>query len=123
MVVAAITILATDIGAGQFLSMASTGVQTGADRAVQGRQMAGYSVIFVGGRSLGTLLTGWLADYMGTRWTTVLLGAGTSAGALAVNATHLRHRTDPSRHRDHRPRSVPSNRSTGVNLNGGCPAT
>ena len=90
MVVAAITIVATGIGAGRFLSMAGASVQTGADRAVQGRQVAMYSVIFVGGRSLGALLTGWLADTVGTRWTTVLLGAGTIAGALAVGATTLR---------------------------------
>ena len=97
-VVAAVTIIATGVGAGQFLSMASAGVQTGADRAIQGRQVAVYSVIFVGGRSLGALLTGWLADHIGTRWTTVLLGAGTVLGALAVHAAMLRRSADTSRH-------------------------
>ncbi len=93
-VVAAVTIVATGVCVGTFLSLTSAGIQTGADRAVQGRQVAVYSFIFIGGRSLGAPLTGWLADRLGTRWATLLLGLGTLLGALAVYAA-VRRRLKP----------------------------
>ena len=90
-IVTAVTIVVTGACVGLFLSMASASVQTGADRAIQGRQVAVYSFIFIGGRSLGAPLTGWMADELGARWTTLMLGAGTLLGALAAQAT-LRNR-------------------------------
>ncbi len=93
--VAAVTIVATGVCVGLFLSMASASVQTGADRALQGRQVAVYSFIFIGGRSLGAPLMGWLADQLGTRWTTMVLGLGTLLGALVVHATLRRRQGAP----------------------------
>ena len=89
-VVTAVTIVVTGACVGLFLSMAGANVQTGAARALQGRQVAVYSFIFIGGRSLGAPLTGWLADQLGARWTTLMLGAGTLLGALAAQATSRR---------------------------------
>ena len=91
-VVTAVTIVVTGACVGLFLSMAGANVQTGAARALQGRQVAVYSFIFIGGRSLGAPLTGWLADQLGARWTTLMLGAGTLLGALAAQATSRRRR-------------------------------
>ena len=93
-VAAAVTIVATGVCVGAFLSLTSAGIHMGADRAVQGRQVAVYSFIFIGGRSLGAPLTGWLADRLGTRWATLLLGLGTLLGALAVYAA-VRRRLKP----------------------------
>ena len=92
-IVTAVTIVVTGACVGLFLSMASASVQTGADRAIQGRQVAVYSFIFIGGRSLGAPLTGWMADELGARWTTLMLGAGTLLGALAAQATFRNRRT------------------------------
>ena len=91
-IVTAVTIVVTGACVGLFLSMASANVQTGADRAIQGRQVAVYSFIFIGGRSLGAPLTGWMADELGARWTTLMLGAGTLLGALAAQATSRNRR-------------------------------
>ena len=91
-IVTAVTIVVTGACVGLFLSMASASVQTGADRAIQGRQVAVYSFIFIGGRSLGAPLTGWMADQLGARWTTLMLGAGTLLGALAAQATFRNRR-------------------------------
>ncbi len=91
-VVTAVTIVVTGACIGLFLSMTSASVQTGAARALQGRQVAVYSFIFIGGRSLGAPLTGWLADQLGARWTTLMLGAGTLLGALAAQATFRNRR-------------------------------
>ena len=91
-IVTAVTIVVTGACVGLFLSMASASVQTGADRAIQGRQVAVYSFIFIGGRSLGAPLTGWMADELGARWTTLMLGAGTLLGALAAQATSRNRR-------------------------------
>ena len=91
-IVTAVTIVVTGACVGLFLSMASASVQTGADRAIQGRQVAVYSFIFIGGRSLGAPLTGWMADELGARWTTLMLGAGTLLGALVAQATFRNRR-------------------------------
>ena len=47
-IVTAVTIVVTGACVGLFLSMASASVQTGADRAIQGRQVAVYSFISSG---------------------------------------------------------------------------
>ena len=71
---------------GFFLSLVNTEVQLGADRALQGRQVAVYTFVFIGSRALGSPLIGLTADWIGPRPAVLTMAAATLALALLVRA-------------------------------------
>ena len=76
---------------GLFLSLVNTEVQLGADRALQGRQVAVYTFVFIGSRSLGSPLIGLTADWIGPRPAVITMAAATFALALLVRAAFTPH--------------------------------
>lgn len=71
---------------GLFLSLVNTEVQLGADHALQGRQVAVYTFVFIGSRSLGSPLIGLTADWIGPRPAVLTMAAATLALTLLVRA-------------------------------------
>lgn len=71
---------------GLFLSLANAAVQLGADQALQGRQVAVYTFVFIGSRALGAPLIGLTADWIGPRPAVIAMAAVTFALALLVRA-------------------------------------
>lgn len=76
---------------GLFLSLVNTEVQLGADRALQGRQVAVYTFVFIGSRALGAPLIGLTADWIGPRPAVITMAAATLALALLVRAAFTPH--------------------------------
>lgn len=76
---------------GLFLSLVNTEVQLGADRALQGRQVAVYTFVFIGSRALGAPLIGLTADWIGPRPAVITMAATTFALALLVRAAFTPH--------------------------------
>ncbi len=71
---------------GLFLSLVNAAVQLGADQALQGRQVAVYTFVFIGSRALGAPFIGLTADWIGPRPAVVTMAAATAALALLVRA-------------------------------------
>lgn len=57
---------------------------------VRGRVMALYMMIFIGGTPLGAPLIGWIGQVFGARWTLILGGLATVAGAGGAGLLYLR---------------------------------
>lgn len=76
---------------GLFLSLVNTEVQLGADHALQGRQVAVYTFVFIGSRALGAPLIGLTADWIGPRPAVITMAAATFALALLVRAAFTPH--------------------------------
>lgn len=76
---------------GFFLSLVNTEVQLGADRALQGRQVAVYTFVFIGSRALGSPLIGLTADWIGPRPAVLTMAAAALALALLVRAAFTSH--------------------------------
>lgn len=76
---------------GFFLSLVNTEVQLGADRALQGRQVAVYTFVFIGSRALGSPLIGLTADWIGPRPAVLTMAVATLALALLVRAAFTPH--------------------------------
>ena len=57
---------------------------------VRGRVMALYMMIFIGGTPLGAPLIGWVGQAFGARWTLILGGLATVAGAGGAGLLYLR---------------------------------
>lgn len=76
---------------GFFLSLVNTEVQLGADWALQGRQVAVYTFVFIGSRALGAPLIGLTADWIGPRPAVITMAAATFALALIVRAAFPPH--------------------------------
>ena len=72
---------------GLFLSLVNAAVQLGADQALQGRQVAVYTFVFIGSRALGAPFIGLTADWIGPRPAVITMAAATAALALLVRAT------------------------------------
>lgn len=79
---------------GLFLSLVNTEVQLGADRALQGRQVAVYTFVFIGSRALGAPLIGLTADWIGPRPAVLTMAATTFALALLVRAAFTPHQSE-----------------------------
>ncbi len=71
---------------GLFLSLVNAAVQLGADQALQGRQVAVYTFVFIGARALGAPFIGLTADWIGPRPAVITMAAATAALALLVRA-------------------------------------
>ena len=71
---------------GLFLSLVNAAVQLGADHALQGRQVAVYTFVFIGARALGAPFIGLTADWIGPRPAVIAMAAATVALALLVRA-------------------------------------
>ena len=69
---------------GLFLSLVNAAVQLGADQALQGRQVAVYTFVFIGARALGAPFIGLTADWIGPRPAVIAMAAATVALALLV---------------------------------------
>jgi MFS family permease len=63
---------------------ANTTVQMGADPEIRGRVMGIYMMTLVGGAPFGSPMVGWLAEAVGTRFTSAFGGAITCLAALIV---------------------------------------
>lgn len=82
----AVSLTLAGLTGGLFLSLVNTEVQLGADRALQGRQVAVYTFVFIGSRALGAPLIGLTADWIGPRPAVITMAAATLALALLVRA-------------------------------------
>lgn len=71
---------------GLFLSLVNAAVQLGADQALQGRQVAVYTFVFIGARALGAPFIGLTADWIGPRPAVITMAAATVALTLLVRA-------------------------------------
>ena len=76
----------TGFTGGLFLSLVNAAVQLGADQALQGRQVAVYTFVFIGARALGAPFIGLTADWIGPRPAVITMAAATVALALLVRA-------------------------------------
>ncbi|WP_433873577.1 MFS transporter [Saccharopolyspora sp. CA-218241] len=74
-----------------FTTSANSTVQLAVEPGMRGRVMGLYMLLFLGGKPLGALVTGWLAELFGARMP-LLLGALVSAGAAVVAALVLAKR-------------------------------
>ena len=87
----AISLTGAGLTGGFFLSLVNTEVQLGADWALQGRQVAVYTFVFIGSRALGSPLIGLTADWIGPRPAVITMAAATFALALIVRAAFPPH--------------------------------
>ena len=76
------------------LNSANATLQLESDPAFRGRVMALYMTIVMGGTPLGSPVIGWIGEHLGPRWTLLLGGGLTIAGALLAVAVfqHLNKR-------------------------------
>jgi MFS family permease len=65
-------------------------VQLGAEPQMQGRVMALYTTVFVGGTPFGSLLVGWIGSAAGPRWALVFCGAICAVAAIGIGAVYWR---------------------------------
>lgn len=87
----AISLTGAGLTGGFFLSLVNTEVQLGADWALQGRQVAVYTFVFIGSRALGSPFIGLTADWIGPRPAVITMAAATFALALLVRAAFPPH--------------------------------
>ncbi|WP_114453198.1 MFS transporter [Halopolyspora algeriensis] len=83
-----------------FTTTANSTVQLSIDPAMRGRVMGLYMMLFLGGRPIGGLLSGWLAEVLGGRAPLLLGGLATlvaTAAGAAVLAWRRREVADDSR--------------------------
>ncbi len=76
------------------LNSANATLQLESDPAFRGRVMALYMTIVMGGTPLGSPVIGWVGEHLGARWTLLIGGGLTIAGALLAVAVfhHLNKR-------------------------------
>jgi MFS family permease len=76
------------------LNSANSTLQLESDPALRGRVMALYMTIVMGGTPLGSPVIGWIGEHLGARWTLMIGGGLTIAGALVAVAVfqHLSKR-------------------------------
>jgi MFS family permease len=65
-------------------------VQLGAEPQMQGRVMALYSTVFVGGTPFGSLLVGWIGSAAGPRWALIFGGAICAVAAVVIGIVYWR---------------------------------
>nr|WP_184725036.1 MFS transporter [Saccharopolyspora phatthalungensis] len=66
-----------------FNTSANSTVQLAVDPTMRGRVMGLYMLLFLGGKPLGGLASGWIAEVFGPRWPILLGGLASLAAALA----------------------------------------
>ncbi|GAA4612158.1 MFS transporter [Saccharopolyspora hordei] len=71
-----------------FTTTANATVQLSVEPTMRGRVMGLYMLLFLGGKPLGGLASGWLAELLGARWP-ILLGGLVSLAAAVVGAAVL----------------------------------
>ncbi|TWF92517.1 putative MFS family arabinose efflux permease [Saccharopolyspora dendranthemae] len=90
----AVCLIPVGIAVMTFTTSANSTVQLAVDPTMRGRVMGLYMLLFMGGKPLGGLASGWLAEVLGPRWPLVLGGllslAAAVGGALALS--HQRKR-------------------------------
>ena len=74
------------------ITAANTYLQMTTEAGMRGRVMALYMMIFMGGTPVGSPVVGWVGEAFGARWTLVLGGALTAAGALLAAGLFARSR-------------------------------
>ena len=74
------------------ITSANAFVQLHTAPRMRGRVMALYMMIFIGGTPLGSPLVGWIGEAYGARWTLLVGGAITVAGAGLSSLRYLRGR-------------------------------
>ena len=72
------------------ITSANSYVQLHTDPGMRGRVMALYMMIFIGGTPLGSPFIGWVGELLGARWTLLVGGGLTVAGALGSAAIYAR---------------------------------
>ncbi|MEU6269862.1 MFS transporter [Saccharopolyspora shandongensis] len=65
-----------------FTTIANATVQLAVEPTMRGRVMGLYMLLFLGGKPLGGLASGWLAEVLGPRWPILLGGLASLAAAL-----------------------------------------
>ncbi|GAA2337796.1 MFS transporter [Saccharopolyspora halophila] len=76
-----------------FTTSANSNVQLSVEPTMRGRVMGLYMLLFMGGKPLGGLASGWLAEAFGPRWPILLGGALSLAAAIAGAAVLARRRS------------------------------
>ncbi|SFS56261.1 MFS transporter [Saccharopolyspora flava] len=84
----AVTLIPMGIAVMTFTTSANSTVQLAVEPTMRGRVMGLYMLLFMGGKPLGGLASGWLAEVFGPRWP-VLLGGLLSLAAAVGGALVL----------------------------------
>ncbi|MGP4021658.1 MFS transporter [Saccharopolyspora sp. 5N708] len=79
----AVALIPVGVAIMTFTTSANSTVQLGVDPTMRGRVMGLYMLLFLGGKPLGGLASGWLAEVFGPRWPVLLGGLASLAAALA----------------------------------------
>ena len=90
----AVCLIPVGIAVMTFTTSANSTVQLAVEPTMRGRVMGLYMLLFMGGKPLGGLASGWLAEVLGPRWPLVLGGLLSLAAAVggAVALSHQRKR-------------------------------
>jgi MFS family permease len=80
-----------------FTTLANSSVQLGVPAEIRGRVMGIYMLVFLGGAPLGSPLTGWVAEQVGTRMSMIAGAAISVAAAIVVATLVARYRGVPVR--------------------------
>ena len=89
-----------------FTTLANSSVQLGVSAEMRGRVMGIYMLVFLGGAPLGSPLTGWVAEQVGTRLSMIAGAAISVAAAVVVAILVARYRGVPVRSYLRHPRLV-----------------
>jgi MFS family permease len=89
-----------------FTTLANSSVQLGVPAEIRGRVMGIYMLVFLGGAPLGSPLTGWVAEQVGTRMSMIAGAAISVAAAIVVATLVARYRGVPVRSYLRHPRLV-----------------
>ncbi|MGW1677674.1 MFS transporter [Saccharopolyspora sp. NPDC002376] len=84
----AVALIPVGVAVMTFTTTANATVQLGVEPTMRGRVMGLYMMLFMGGKPLGGLASGWLAELLGPRWP-ILLGGLVSLLAALVGAGML----------------------------------
>ncbi|GAA2810331.1 MFS transporter [Saccharopolyspora taberi] len=93
----AVSLIPVGVTAMTFTTTANATVQLGADQSMRGRVMGLYMLVFLGGKPLGGLASGWLAEVLGPR-SPLLVGGLLSLVATLVGAAVLLRRRNGVAH-------------------------
>jgi MFS family permease len=86
----AVALVPVGVAVMTFTTSANSNVQLAVEPTMRGRVMGLYMLLFMGGKPLGGLASGWLAEVFGPRWPILLGGALVLVAAIAGAAVLTR---------------------------------
>ncbi|MFC7341265.1 MFS transporter [Saccharopolyspora griseoalba] len=89
----AVALVPVGVAVMTFTTAANSNVQLAVESTMRGRVMGLYMLLFLGGKPLGGLASGWLAEVFGPRWPILLGGALVLVAAIAGAAVLARRKS------------------------------